>query len=287
MKPLKKIKYVFKRKELYEIVQDIEKWQARYDPTWILIVQMSIGGIDEELHKEQQKPAREQIPIVIAAQGIRLAHFANAVCRTSIWIDDLDLNPSEIAHSPVQFSSLHDEKDAVLIDTMIGKPMGRTAQEVRNLARILREVDPSTFGLLKCRGAIKVTEEKRSSILDASFFDYLDFKLIFNIPPQHSNPRSLRTLLLSGTSYPLDERLDLAKNLTNSILFVHTVQFVHKNIRPETIIVFQNQRSCIGAPFLVGFEQFRKEDGGTRLRGDDEWQQNLCKIFFFTSPSFR
>lgn len=280
MKPLKKMKYVFKKKELYEIVQDIEKWQARYDPTWILIMQMSIGDIDEELYKEQKKPACEQIPIIIAAQGIRAAHFDNAIGRTSIWIDDLDLNPSEIAHSPVQFSSLHDEKDTVLIDTMVGEPMERTAQEVRNLARILREVDPSTFGLLKCRGAIKVKQEKKSSILNPTSLDYLDFKLIFNIPPHHSNPRSLRTLILSGTSYPLDERLDLAKKLTNSILFVHTVQFVHKNIRPETIIVFQNERSCIGAPFLVGFEQFRREDGGTRLRGDDRWQQNLCKTFF-------
>lgn len=30
----------------------------------------------------------------------------------------------------------------------------------------------------------------------------------------------------------------------------------------------------------MGFEQFRREDGGTRLRGDDSWQQNLCKTFF-------
>jgi hypothetical protein len=57
----KKAKYVFKKSALYQIVDEIEKWQVRYDPTWILIMQMSIGNIDEELHKQQKKPEREQI----------------------------------------------------------------------------------------------------------------------------------------------------------------------------------------------------------------------------------
>ena len=95
---------------------------------------------------------------------------------------------------------------------------------------------------------------------------------------KHLGEFRLRTVLLSRTSYPLDERLDLAKRLTSSILFVHTVQFVHKNIRPETIIIFQNEHSHIGAPFLAGFEQFRVEDGNTYRVGDDMWQHNLCKI---------
>jgi hypothetical protein len=73
-------------------------------------------------------------------------------------------------------------------------------------------------------------------------------------------------------------RLNLAKRLTSSILFVHTVQFVHKNIRPETIIVFQDEDSDIGAPFLAGFVQFRVEDGNTYRAGDDIWEHNLCKI---------
>jgi hypothetical protein len=59
---------------------------------------------------------------------------------------------------------------------------------------------------------------------------------------------------------------------------VHTVQFVHKNIRPETIIVFQNKHSHIGASLLAGFEQFLIENGNTYRAGGDVWQYNLCKI---------
>ena len=282
MRAPKKAKYVFKKSALYQIVDEIEKWQVRYDPTWILIMQMSIGNIDEELHEQQKRPEREQIPIIVAAKGIRDAARATqgekVGGRGPIWIDHLDLKPSSIPHSSVQLSTLQDEKETVLIDTMVCNPAAnadKTTREVRNLARILAEVDPSTFGLLKCRGVIKVANAKESSPLG---LPHSDFKFIFNIPPQLSHPQSLRTVLLSRTSYPLDERLDLAKRLTSSILFVHTVQFVHKNIRPETIIIFQNEHSHLGAPFLAGFEQFRVEDGHTYRAGDDMWQHNLCKI---------
>ncbi|KFY98132.1 hypothetical protein V500_01793 [Pseudogymnoascus sp. VKM F-4518 (FW-2643)] len=52
MKASKKARYVFKKSALCQIVDEIEKWQARFDPTWILIMQMSISDIDEGLHKQ-------------------------------------------------------------------------------------------------------------------------------------------------------------------------------------------------------------------------------------------
>jgi len=284
MRVSKKARYVNKKKALYLVVDEIEKWQARYDPTWIWIMQMSISNIDDELHKQEKKPKSDQIPIIIAAKGIRDAaratHDVKVRDQGSIWIgaDDLDLDPIHIANSSVQISTLRGKKEMVLIDTMTCNPAANansTIKEVRNLGRILAEVDPSIFGLLKCRGIIKVP--KASSFTPQPLSD---FKFIFDIPQQLSNPQSLRAVLLSGTSYPLEERLDLAKKLTSSILFVHTVQFVHKNIRPETIILFQNEHSDIGTPFLAGFEQFRLEDGNTYLAGDDMWEHNLCNGLF-------
>jgi hypothetical protein len=49
MRAFTKIKYVSKKTALVEIVEEIEKWQARYDPSWILIMQMSSKHIDDEL----------------------------------------------------------------------------------------------------------------------------------------------------------------------------------------------------------------------------------------------
>lgn len=290
MRASSKVKYVLERSALYQIVDEIEKWQARYDPTWILIMQLSIGDIDEGFEDQQQKLEHQQIPIVAAAKGIRDATRAiqdgNVWGRQPIWIDHLDLNPLSIPHSSAELSTLHDGEETVLIDSMIFNPAAnaeRTVKEVRNLAHILSQVDPSTFGLLKCRGVIKVVNTKVPSPLEPPF---LGFKFILNVPPELSKPQSLRTILLSGTPYPLDERLNLAKKMASSILFLHTVRFVHKNIRPETVTVFQNEQSVIGAPFLVGFEQFRIEDGSTYRIGDDIWEHNLCKIPLTVPPCF-
>lgn len=269
----KRLKYVSKKESLYKIVEEIEKWQARYDPTWILIMQMSIGEIDNRLEEQEKNPETGQIPIITAAKGIRDAARAiqegTTENRQGVWIEKIHLNSSAIARSSVLFSDL--AGTAVLIDKMAvnqAANVKKTIKEVRNLARILAEVDPTTFGLLKCRGVIK-TENAQEPV---------SFKFVLDIPPGLSNPQSLRTVLLSGKSYPLDERLSLAKKIASSVLFVHTVQFVHKNLRPETIIIFQNAQSNIGSPFLAGFEQFRLEDGNTYRAGDDVWEHNLCKF---------
>jgi hypothetical protein len=278
MKPVTKAKLALKTDALHDVLDEIEKWQARYDPSWILIMQMSIGSIDDELHREEDKPEPNQVPIIMAAKGLRDALRANRGAdvrgQKLIWIDphQIHLNPQNIPSSTVQISDLPDEKAMVVIDNMVSNSsadMNSTMKAVRNMARLLAEVDPSTFSLLKCRGVIKVPKPESPKLL-------FDFKFIFNIPHGLSNPQSLRAVLLSEKLYPLDERLELAKRLTSSILFVHTVQFVHKNIRPETIIIFQNDHSEIGAPFLAGFEQFRLENAFTLLSGDDLWQHNLC-----------
>lgn len=218
------------------------------------------------------------MPIIVAAKGLRDAARANQDSESkdqkSIWIepDDIELNIQKIRNSSVQLS-LGPDESMVLIDTMACNPAAnitKTTKEVRNLARVLAEVDPSTFGLLKCRGVMRTSKP-------GSVHQLLDFKFIFDVPHKLTKPQSLRAVLLSENPYPLDERLELAKKLTASVLFVHTVQFVHKNIRPETIIIFQNECSEIGAPFLSGFEQFRLEDGATFLSGDDLWHHNLYR----------
>jgi hypothetical protein len=58
---------------------------------------------------------------------------------------------------------------------------------------------------------------------------------------------------------------------------VHSVGFVHKNIRPETIMVLESKDNETRWPFLIGFENFRPEGGRSDLRGDDLWEENLYR----------
>lgn len=68
----------------------------------------------------------------------------------------------------------------------------------------------------------------------------------------------------------LDEKVELAKQLASS------VAFVHKTIRPETILIFEQEDLRTVAAFLVGFEIFRMTDGRTYGHRDSSWEKTIC-----------
>ena len=291
MKPTKKIKYAFEKESLENIRDELESWQRRFDPSWMLTMRIADRLIDQQLDQEEMKP--RQTGFIMAAKGVRDAAMQSSVtlvnAEGSIFktADVLDEEEAPIPYSSAVLSRIEDTEEPVLVDTMICNPNAdftRTTKDVRNLARILSNVDPSSFGLLTCRGVVK------SSIEDLSFpgQEQNAFKFLFAVPPTLTSPKSLRSYLMEGNpSYPLNSRFDLAKQLTNSVLFVHSSQFVHKNIRPETIIVFEKEdskRNDLGGLFLVGFEKFRPSEGITVRTGDGLWQHDLCK-FSFSFPT--
>jgi hypothetical protein len=288
----RKAKYVCKKESLYKIVEEIEKWQARFDPTWMLIMQMSSGKIDEVLSEEQKKSELDRAPFILAAKRIRdLRKEGQSTKIGSTWINSAELDTAylRLPYSSVLKSSMKSSEGMVLVDTMVCNPaadINSTSREVRNLARFLAEVEPATFGLLNCQGVVEIhkehpkTENTQTERGDwnLSVKPLVEFKFVFAVPKILTEPRSLRALLVSAIPYPLSERLALAQKLTRSIFFIHTVQFVHKNIRPETVIVFREGNSDIGSPFLAGFENFRLEEGQTYKVGDNLWEQNLCEV---------
>jgi serine/threonine protein kinase len=81
----------------------------------------------------------------------------------------------------------------------------------------------------------------------------------------------------SQTKCSLNERFNLAKRLANAVSFVHTAGFVHKNIRPETIVLLADDESTLGLAVLVGFSMFRHVKGVSRLVGDDLVEKNICE----------
>jgi hypothetical protein len=284
MGPGKKTRYAFRREALEAIVADLEKWQERFDPTWMLMMRMEYRAIDEMLTAESQKPRSDQSSFIMNAKAMRdtarLSMEQVLPAQQKVWLDANSFNPVDLnSTSPTLLSITHlkDSGDQVMVDTVHCNPIAditRTTKEVCNLARVLSKVDPMTFGLLKCRGIIKGSEITRDRL--GSPKELPTFTFVFDISPELSNPRSLRSILQKATPYALNERFELARQLTHSILYVHTARFVHKNIRPETIVVFENEKSKIGASFLLGFEKFRHEDGQTYGAGDGLWEQNLC-----------
>jgi len=227
----------------------------------------------------------------MAAKGVRdAARESTSVSSPtdgSIFKSNTVLSADE---RPISFSStllcrLSGSEDYVLVDTMICNAIAdtnRTLRDVRKLAHILSKVEPSTFGLLACMGVIKssisTSEEQAQGRINT---ELPTFKFLFSIPHSLTKPRSLRALLIeSNPWYSLNSRYDLAKQLASSALYIHSSQFVHKNIRPETTIIFEKEGKAAGSElgglFLVGFENFRPAEGMTYRTSDGIWQHDLC-----------
>ncbi|KAK4541124.1 hypothetical protein LTR36_008349 [Oleoguttula mirabilis] len=58
---------------------------------------------------------------------------------------------------------------------------------------------------------------------------------------------------------------------------MHTLDFVHKSVRPENVIGFDDGCSGPGSFFLIRFQQVRSADGKTYLRGDSAWEKNIYR----------
>ena len=64
----------------------------------------------------------------------------------------------------------------------------------------------------------------------------------------------------------------VGKNIARSIIFLHSASFVHKNIRPETIITTE-----AGDSYLVGFQCLRAAAGDTYRLGDAVQSHDLYR----------
>lgn len=136
------------------------------------------------------------------------------------------------------------------------------------LASRLQHQEPEKFGLLTCKGFTLSGTKADPRIT-----------LVLRTPPDVlSCPKSLRDLLLS-TRPPggLTQRLDIAKGLANAVGYVHVFGFVHKNIRPESILCFTRSDGKTISTFLVGFELFRRDMGWTQRLGDAAPDKNLYR----------
>src|SRR5436190_17380214 len=125
-------------------------------------------------------------------------------------------------------------------------------------ARMLYAADPLRMSILRCSDFREQTGP------------HPRFELFYEVPSYFINPQTLRDLLMPPTTdgvdssqHSLDQRFRLANKLVTAVLYVHSVRnFVHKNIKPENIVVFKvnpaMDKRCsgyvIGLPFLLGFD---------------------------------
>ena len=117
-------------------------------------------------------------------------------------------------------------------------------------------------------------------------------RLLFRTNERTKTVRSLRSLLLRPkqggphVTYTLNEKIELAKTIATAVLYTHHYRYVHKNIRPSTILCvteFKNGETLdspsppatgpssypseLGRALLVGYSDARGFGAGTERLG--------------------
>ena len=268
---VKRWKYALVKDCLEKTVQDLDRWQNTFDPTWFLIMKIADPVIDQQLAEESTNSSS-----ISTAKGLRGALADEPTEKTTIFLPEDGLHMAErheIPYSTAQTMRRPNSNKELILDPVVcdaNADIPTITKDVRDLARRLSQTDPLTFGLLSCRGVVKT---RCASSKRVGSFDF-----VFNVPEGLSQPKSLRSILVTGDgNQSLSDRFKVAKQLAKSVNYIHTYQFVHKNIRPETIVVFQDRNSILGAPFLLGFQKFRFVEGKTKRLGDLEWERDLYR----------
>jgi hypothetical protein len=276
---IKKGKYIFVKQYLDAAIGEMERWQARFDPTWKLIMLKSTGpSVDIVLDRHDRNQTVPRSASLKDVSTLRRIVRNGQSSGVSVYLPANQLDGMTV--HPIRFSTavVYDRSSSnrrYVVDAMnlgpgdISKNRAKAlAKNVRDLAEKLHFVDSPRFGMLQCKGFTKREEG--------------DFSFIFRYPQLADSsqlPRSLRHMIISASEHSLTERVNLAKELARAVSHVHSLGFVHKNIRPETIVGFwiDGKRVGLESVFLTGFGHFRAEDGATGLLGDAKWERNLYR----------
>ncbi|CAG8001280.1 unnamed protein product [Penicillium olsonii] len=257
------------KESLEKALQELQTWQLQFDPSWYLLMWGTEGAIDAEL----KHPGADKLSV---ARNVRRVLKTDPGQEARIFLDPGRLQSarrSTIPHSTFQFVELEKSKSFILdsADRPFGDDHSIFRKDIRHLASRLQQVDPNTFHLLQCLGVVPREDSGSKEILSYDF--------IFKLPPEGSEPQSLRGHLLSRGIYSLGDRITLAKQLATSISNIHLLDIVHKNIRPETVLIFQDNctRSKLGRSFLLGFKSFRMADGRTNLAGNSVLNEDFYR----------
>ncbi|CUS12338.1 unnamed protein product [Tuber aestivum] len=271
----KAIKFAFFLKgTLEKDVSVLEKWRDMFAATFFMLSLPKNAALDRALSMEVKKD-QPNGSAVTTVKAIRDALADQPTKQLPpVWLDPVNMYwPMPIGYSGAQVvtdsTRTRYVRETIDVDPSL-RNYNQLDRDVEKLAKVLRE-SKGVPGVLTCKGVVR-----RQGMNGAPE----KFEFILEMPPTlDDTPDCLRTVLLKSPQepHPLEERVLLAKQVAKAVMFVHNLNFVHKNMRPETILVFPNPGKTLGIPFLVGFQMFRAADGYTYRAGDELWSKNLYR----------
>ncbi|VBB87236.1 Putative protein of unknown function [Podospora comata] len=292
MLQLDRWRYAVAKRGLDALMTELQCWQSLFDPSWYTI--MLIGGkvLDPALQQlgqdrsrqlpHNQSPASPLDHMFALRKAIDYTINTGIRSANSIVMDETGWDFTTATSVP--FSSVNVvarlKSQSLYVMEGIGTAPNtntNTTSDVYQLCRRLQSVDPSIFGLLRCKGLLEIIDDNKTFPPSP--------QIVYHTPAQADPlkpPTTLRSLLLEQRPVCLSSVIILAKQLVRSVSFVHTCDLVHKNIRPDNILLFPTALAALrplelGQAFLVGFSQFRSINMETNCLGDTAWYRNLYR----------
>lgn len=272
---LNRARYSVFEEYIRRTVSELAEWQSEFDPSWLFLIRLTSEKIDTALTQQIQSPV--QAPILDDIRAIRavlrdIENFPEN--QALVFKDESLISPgrTSLPNSSLEAATTSISAQNVLLDTT-AYPSTIDAEDmmgqVCDLARILMHGEPSTLGLLRCLGVLKTK---------VAAAEPQQYQLIYLLPPNMIQPATLRQLLLNPTP-SLDAKFCHARAIARGVASVHAAGFVHKNIRPETVLsLHEKGDDSLPTAFLVGFERFRTAKfARTTLTGDMIWHRNLYR----------
>lgn len=243
--------YFAAQKEAFEsAIVELEFWQKTFEPTWFQMIKIGPQSLNDTLRDMAKRQSGEAMQPARGALKFRQAFEpGQAIFFAESSLDGYE--KTEIAHCPAVLAFDSREKKHHIIDTVSKEAV--KVKDARELAHRFRESDPLTFGIMRCKGIVRLANDK-------------NLGFIFRVPDGFNKVHSLRHLLQSyGPLDSISTRLEVARQLVTAVYYVHLYEFVHKNICPETALCLEKSDDEESSPLvcLVGFQVIRNVDGKT------------------------
>lgn len=155
------------------------------------------------------------------------------------------------------------------VTVLIEKSPRGDVVSVKDIAAYLASTS-SSRGILKCLG----------------YRDTSEPELVFEIVDDFTEMQTLQNLIAAdqslgyGGARPLDYRFQLSRRIAEAVLSVHALKRVHKNIRPNNILLLKStdaDETQIGSPFLIDWTMLRSTDMPSSMVGDHDWLKNIYR----------
>lgn len=263
------------RDALDSLISDLRTWHTDLlGPSWFQLLRLPhdvLFGFDEHDNDDNNKPQIAQLRDLQkrnddSNSNVRTSPTVALTFDKTALIDHIPLFASSLQLCAIQGAAQRFLLDRVTIPVEASTPS--TYAAFQGLAAKMEGPDVMNLGFMRCHGLTDLsTCEKQES-----------FALVFEVAQHLDSPRILRELLMEGNSgFSLRDRLTIARQLAKTVMSVHNLGLVHKNIRPETVIVFRDAVNGEVGAYILGFEQFRPVEQQTVYRGDTDWRKNLYR----------